>query len=99
MLLVADQPLLEPAHILALLGAPAPAGIAAAAYNGRLGVPAVFDRQHFTVLSKAAGDEGARTLLRSLPATPVAMPEAALDIDTPADAEMLVQVGEGKQCS
>ncbi len=89
LLLVADQPLLRPAHIAALLRAPAPAGIAAAAYDGRLGVPAVFGRQHYSALSAATGDHGARSLLRTLAATPVPIPEAALDIDTPEDAQDL----------
>jgi CTP:molybdopterin cytidylyltransferase MocA len=41
-------------------------------------------------LKALRGDQGARTLLRSREAlTLVDMPEAALDIDTPADIEKL----------
>ncbi len=83
LLLVCDQPLLRPEHLHALLAAPG--SIAAAHYNGRPGVPAVFRREHFPALAAAEGDQGARALLRSLPATAVPMPEAAMDIDTPAD--------------
>lgn len=85
LLLVADQPLVTAEHLRLLLSAPAPDGIVAAAYNGRLGVPAIFSRQHFTALAAAEGDQGARTLLRTLPATPFDLPEAAVDIDTPDD--------------
>ena len=85
LLLVSDQPLVTAEHLRLLLAAPAPDGIVAAAYNGRLGVPAVFDRRHFAALAAAEGDQGARTLLRTLPATPFDLPEAAVDIDTPDD--------------
>ncbi len=83
LLLVCDQPLLRPEHLHALLAAPGP--IAAAAYNGRLGVPAVFAREHFPALAATTGDQGARALFRSHPVTPVLIPEAAFDIDTPED--------------
>ena len=83
LLLVCDQPLLSVHHIEALLAAPGP--VAAAQYGGRLGVPAVFSREHFAALAATRGDQGARSLLRTLPVTPVPMPEAATDIDTPAD--------------
>ncbi len=85
LLLVSDQPLLTAEHLRLLLAAPAPDGIVAAAYNGRLGVPAVFSREHFAALAAVEGDHGARTLLRTLPATPIDLPEAAVDIDTPDD--------------
>ena len=85
LLMVCDQPLLRFKHLRALLDAPAASGIAAAQYNHRLGVPAVFARQHFAALAATIGDQGARALLRSLPSTPVPMPEAAVNIDTPED--------------
>ncbi len=89
LLLVSDQPLVTPEHLRLLLAAPAPDGIVAAAYDGRLGVPAVVSRQHFAALAAAEGDQGARTLLRTLPATPFDLPEAAVDIDTPDDLRSL----------
>ncbi len=85
LLLVCDQPLLRPEHLLALLDTPAPDGIAAAEYNGFPGVPAVFSRQHFPALASISGDRGARTLLRALGGARVPLPEAAADIDTPED--------------
>ncbi len=89
LLLVCDQPLLGASHLLALLEAEAPHGVAAAEYGGRLGVPAVFAREHFPALAAVAGDRGARALLRGMAVTAVAMPEAAVDIDTPGDLEAL----------
>lgn len=89
LLLVCDQPLLETSHLLALLEAETPHGVAAAEYGGRLGVPAVFAREHFPALAAVAGDRGARALLRGMAVTAVAMPEAAIDIDTSADLEAL----------
>lgn len=93
LLLVCDQPLLTTDSLRRLVAAPSPHGIAAAGYSGGPGVPAVFDRRHFAALAEAAGDQGARTLLRTLPVTAVPMPEATLDIDTSADLERLE--GEG----
>ncbi len=91
LLLVCDQPLLRPGHLQALLAAPGT--VAAAQYGGRLGVPAVFSREHFAALAAVRGDQGARSLLRTLPVTPVPMPEAAMDIDTPADLLALERTG------
>ena len=87
LVLVCDQPLLRLEHLQALLAAPGT--IAAAQYGGRLAVPAVFSREHFPALAAATGDQGARFLLRSHPATPVPMPEAAVDIDRPEDLRAL----------
>ncbi len=89
LLLVCDQPLLQPEHLRQLLAAQPAGGIAAAQYNGRLGVPAVFAQTHFAALAAIQGDQGARSLLRSLAVTPVPMPEAAIDIDTPGDLAAL----------
>jgi CTP:molybdopterin cytidylyltransferase MocA len=92
LLLTCDQPLIEARHLQSLLQAPSASGITAAFYNGRPGVPAVFDRQHFPALAQAHGDKGARTLLRSGPVTTVDMPEAALDLDTPEDLSRLTDL-------
>lgn len=89
LLLVCDQPLLRLDHLELLLAAEPAESIVAAAYNGRVGVPAVFDRRHFAALAAVTGDQGARSLLREQAVTPVAMPEAAIDIDTPADLDAL----------
>ncbi len=56
-------------------------------YGGQPGVPAIFPRRLFAELAGLRGDRGAKpTLLRETgPDTQLAMPEAAIDIDTPAD--------------
>jgi molybdenum cofactor cytidylyltransferase len=89
LLLVCDQPLLTAEHLRTLLHTPSPQGMTAARYNQRVGVPAVFRREHFAALAAASGDEGARALLRSHAVTAVDLPEAAIDIDTPEDLERL----------
>ena len=89
LLLACDQPLLQPSHLQQLLRAPTASGIAAAGYNGRTGVPAVFSQEHFPALASVTGDQGARTLLRTLSVTQVSMPEAAIDIDIPQDLQAL----------
>jgi len=61
--------------------------IAAARYNGVVGVPAIFGRSHFHLLAAAKGDAGAREFLRrNHPTLPtVDLPHAAIDLDTSAD--------------
>jgi CTP:molybdopterin cytidylyltransferase MocA len=49
----------------------------------------VLPRRHWSALKTQQGDQGARALLRGTAATLVDMPEAALDIDTPADLRKL----------
>jgi len=67
---------------------------AAARYDGRTGVPAILPKSSWRALRALHGDAGARALLRDAAAiTAVAMPEAAVDIDTPADADRLLGVG------
>ena len=90
LLLVCDQPLLNEQHLRLLLKTPSPHGITAAAYEGRLGVPAVFRQEHYAALAAGRGDAGARDLLRSLPVTAVELPEASVDIDTPEQLRALL---------
>jgi molybdenum cofactor cytidylyltransferase len=54
-------------------------------------VPAVFGRAHFDSLRSLAPEAGAAALLRDVGARllQVPMPEAAMDIDTPADLDRL----------
>ncbi len=89
MLLVCDQPRVTAEHLRKLLAASVDGSDAAAAYSGRLGTPAVFHRRRFAALRAITGDQGARSLLQTLPMVAVEMPEAALDIDTPEDLQAL----------
>jgi molybdenum cofactor cytidylyltransferase len=92
-ILLADQPLVTSNHLVSmasLLGAPH-VRIVAAEYNGTLGVPALFKREIFPLLSALPPEAGARHLLRGSRAEIRAypLPEAAMDIDTPEDFEAL----------
>jgi molybdenum cofactor cytidylyltransferase len=88
LVLLVDQPCVGAAAIGRLVGAWRlhPSLPAAARYDERVGVPAVLPRRYWSALKALRGDQGARTLLRGAEAaTLVDIPEAALDIDTPAD--------------
>ena len=65
--------------------------LAAATYEGRTGVPAVFPRHSFPALLELRGDVGARPVLQQMAdrCVHVPMPSAAIDVDTPADLERL----------
>nr|WP_281497707.1 nucleotidyltransferase family protein [Ferrimonas balearica] len=63
-----------------------------ARYDGHLGVPAIFPRCLYSRLMMTNGDRGARMWLSALPRLhKLDMPNAALDIDTPADLRRLAQ--------
>jgi molybdenum cofactor cytidylyltransferase len=92
LLLLVDQPLVTALQIQRLVAAwrRRPNTLAAARYEGRAGVPAIVPRRHWGTMKTLRGDQGARALLRrSAGLTLVDMPEAGLDVDTPADAERL----------
>jgi molybdenum cofactor cytidylyltransferase len=65
--------------------------IAASSYRGTVGVPAIFPNSVFTELLGLRGDHGAKGVLLRQPdrTTLVEMPNAAIDIDTPADLKKL----------
>jgi molybdenum cofactor cytidylyltransferase len=67
--------------------------IAAATYDGHVGVPAIFPRLCFAELSELKGDRGARLILErhNFRLVRVPMPNAAIDLDTPADMAALTQ--------
>jgi molybdenum cofactor cytidylyltransferase len=65
--------------------------IAASVYDQRVGVPAIFPRSFFSELAQLRGDHGARQVLErnSQRLLRVPMPNAAVDLDTPADLAAL----------
>lgn len=65
--------------------------IASATYERHVGVPAIFPRAFFGELAELRGDEGARRILLRNPdrLVRVPMPNAAFDLDTPADLQHL----------
>jgi molybdenum cofactor cytidylyltransferase len=89
LLLACDQPLVEAAHLVALAASAraAAAPMAASAYGGTLGIPALFAACMFPELATLGGDAGARSLLGRDPArvAAVPLPGGELDVDTPDD--------------
>ena len=89
LLMPADQPSVSVEDLKRLAGTwrRAPLHIAAALYGGAPGLPAIFPRSLFAELARLRGDAGTRALLRrnSDRLVRVAMPSAAIDIDTPED--------------
>jgi CTP:molybdopterin cytidylyltransferase MocA len=94
LILGCDQPRLTAGHLCALIAAcaaqPAPA-IAASAYAGTCGVPAVFPSAVLASLWALRGDQGARALLMQPPCKLIALPfpGGEIDIDVPADLAQL----------
>lgn len=90
-ILLTDQPLVTSDHLIRMKrllvtsGAPA----VAAEYNGTIGVPALFRRQLLPRLVALTGEGGAKPLLRDPGTVRFELPEAAIDIDTPADLPAL----------
>lgn len=95
LVLLCDQPALAAGHLLALRDRwrADPAGAAASAYDGVLGVPALLPRAWFPALAGAGGDRGARDLLRRHADRVAAVPLHGLarDIDTLAQAQGLAR--------
>ena len=92
LVLLTDQPLVGAAALRRLIVAwrRRPSLPAAARYAGRVGVPAILPRRTLRAVRELDGDGGARALLRNaVEITLAEMPEAELDIDTPADAARL----------
>ncbi len=94
MILVCDQPHLEPSVLQQLLHVQRESGLPAAAsvYDGRTGTPAVFHRSFFPKLLELRGDTGARKLI-TLYGDQVALVDfekGKIDIDTKEDYEKLI---------
>lgn len=99
LLTLCDQPLVGPVVLTQLLDAyrhsGSPGSIAAAEYNGTVGVPAVFGGAHFDELRTLPDDAGAKPVLLRHRASVIAvpMPEAATDIDTREQYDHLATTG------
>ena len=89
-LALCDQPLVT-SDILNELTAFAAEGLAAAEYDGTIGVPALFGKQFFPELMALSGKEGAKKILLRNVANVrrVKCPEAGMDIDTAEDIARL----------
>jgi molybdenum cofactor cytidylyltransferase len=90
-ILLADQPHVTAEHLLGMrrVAGEVQTPVVAASYDGVLGVPALFRPEVFPMLASLGADSGARSLFRGgkVEVTPFPLPEAATDIDTPADFE------------
>lgn len=100
-IVLADQPLVSAKHLsdMRQLLAAKEINIVAAEYNGGLGVPAFFKRELFPQLAALPPGSGARRILRDPGAlvSSYLLPEAAIDIDTPADYAALNAAGGAVQ--
>lgn len=88
-ILPCDQPAVSAGLLVRLRAAQRESGkpMAACAYAGTLGPPALFVRACFPALRSLQGDAGARSLLASArdDVATIDFPEGALDVDTPED--------------
>lgn len=93
LLVTCDQPFLDGAVITQLIQLHLTSGkpIAASAYAGTFGIPALFDRSCFPDLLQLNGDNGAKKIIVGRPHDVVSLdfPAGRIDIDTVADYEKL----------
>ena len=101
LILVCDQPYLNPDLIKVLIDAQRDAGLpaAAASYSGKLGTPALFHKSLFSVLMLLSGDTGARKMLERMRENVVKVDfeMGDVDIDTQADYERLLNKDKGAE--
>lgn len=92
--MLADQPLITPEILNRLIETFHETNnrIIASFYNETTGVPALFGRRLFDELLDLQGDAGARAVIEKNAASVrrVAVPEAAFDVDTPADYQRVL---------
>ena len=84
-----DQPLVDSAHLKALVAGLEASPIAASSYDGVLGAPCAFAASEFPALLALRGDVGARAFVREEDAKAVPFAGGRFDVDTPADIERL----------
>jgi len=89
LMVAGDQPLVSPQQLTRMIECflEDPDRIVVAGYSDGFGIPAIFPRRFNKNLLSLSGDTGAKSLLmaESESVTSVAIPTAALDIDTPDD--------------
>jgi molybdenum cofactor cytidylyltransferase len=93
LILLADQPLITPEHLLSMVQAwrDSPSSIIATEFDEILGPPILFPAKYFADLSELSGDAGARSVLQDNKEMVVTIPfaDAAVDVDTPEDLQRL----------
>jgi molybdenum cofactor cytidylyltransferase len=103
-IMLSDQPFVNEKTVRSLIDAYNASGkpIVASEYDGVLGVPALFDREVFDELLALEGDAGARVVIRQASDSRIATvsaPEAAFDVDTPADHHRLNELEANSRTS
>ena len=100
LILLCDQAFISAADLRRLVRAwrGRPQRPAAARYSNRLGVPAIVPARYWGELSTLAGDRGAGAWLnaRAHVVTWIPMPNAAFDVDTPAELAVLKKPGRSR---
>ncbi|WP_207510402.1 nucleotidyltransferase family protein [Longitalea luteola] len=93
--MVCDQPFVTPELLLELINERQNTGksIVASAYDGTLGIPALFDRTMFPQLLELQGDTGAKQLIKNNldDTATVLFPQGNIDIDTLGEYEGLIE--------
>jgi len=87
LLMTCDQYAITVDDLNRLIAASASGNVAASAYAGGIGIPAVLPHRYFDELRTLTGDRGARVLLLQHAEQVIAIPcnNAAFDVDTPDD--------------
>jgi molybdenum cofactor cytidylyltransferase len=89
LLLLADQPLVTPAHLHQLISTwhASPDSIVTSAYAATTGPPVIFPRRDFDALQSLHGDRGAHSVLEAAAGRVLCIDfaDASLDIDRPED--------------
>lgn len=100
-IMLGDQPLVTAALINQLVDVSRSTGkmIVATAYGKVLGVPVLFSREMFAEITALNANEGARQVIANHPddVASVCFPEAAVDVDTPQDYELLETVSQSPE--
>lgn len=95
LVMLGDQPLVSEQDLQRLYRgwSEQPEKIACASFANTLGVPAIFPAHFKARLYECRGDRGAKNVLLHYPeqVTPVAMPSAEFDIDTPVDLKTYIK--------
>ncbi len=91
MVLLGDQPTLPVASVQGLLAARGSRAVVAASFDGLILPPVLLERSAFEIVEGLGGDIGLRELIRDQPTlvATVALDAPPVDVDTPADLELL----------
>jgi molybdenum cofactor cytidylyltransferase len=91
--MVCDQPFVSPGLLLDLINERQKShkSIIASSYAGTLGIPALFDKTHFSQLLDLQGDTGAKKIIQQFSEEVASVPfeEGAFDIDTEVEYKKL----------